>query len=198
MFRGWLPTIRSWAKCSTVENALPKPERSAFGQSAALWAGTAGLFLGWFVLDTLVVRAGPIRHSLKFYEMSALIADPPGVLFGIGAGHALHSISFGLLCAACLLGPLAARRLPARSARAVHALPLALMLVCAAVLYWRTAGDLLATPDRATPIASDLWRLANHVLNRGAAVASRSVSAGVGAWLALASSVWMGWNGWRA
>jgi hypothetical protein len=198
MFRQWLPTICSPAKCSTVENALPKPDSSAHGQPAALWAGTAGLFLGWFVLDTLVVRAGPVRHSLKFYEMSALIADPPGVLFGIGAGHTLHSAFFGLLCAACALGPWAARRLPSVLPQMAHALPLALMLVCAALLYWRTAGDLLVTPERAAPITSDLWRLANDVLNRGAAVAARSVSAGAGAWLALASAVSIGWNGRRA
>ena len=176
---------------------LPSPEDSVSLPGWPTWLALAGILVGWFLLDTLVVRIGPLSNSLKFYDMAAVIADPGRVLFGLDAGHRLKSLAFGAVCAALALAPLLAARLPTRLGAAAYASPLAAMLLCAAVLYQRTSGDLLTEPQQAAPLAHDFLRLANELLNRGAASMSRNVRIGAGAWVSFASSAWLAWQGWR-
>lgn len=182
-----------------MDNALTVPGQSVNRPGWADWLGLCGVFLGWFVLDLLVVRAGPLRSSLKFYELSAVIADPARVLFGVDVGHRAHSIVFSMLCLVVLSLPLLARRLrpalPRPVVRIAFAAPLALLLLVAAVLYWRTSGDVLTQPQDAAPVTQDLLRLANHLLNQGASAVSRTVAAGKGAWLSLASGLWLAARG---
>ncbi|MBS0612808.1 MAG: hypothetical protein JSS24_06530 [Proteobacteria bacterium] len=156
----------------------------------------AGIFLGWFVLDTLEIRIGPVRHPLKFYEMLAAIIDPPRVLLGLDSGHVFSSTAFGLVCAtlllACHVGSLPPRRLRPMLVCA----PLGLMLMIALLLYIRTPGDLFADPGRGTPVLSDLVRLANDVFSRGAAAITRA-SAGAGLWVSGAACALLAWKGNR-
>ena len=158
--------------------------------------GLAGIFLGWFVLDLVEIRMGPVRHTLKFFEMLAAIIDPTRVLMGLDSGHMLSSIVFGLVCAllllACHVGSLPPRRLRPMLVCA----PLALMLMTALLLYLRMPGDLFADPGRGAPILSDLVRLANDVFNRGAAAITRA-SAGPGLWVSGAGCALLAWNGCR-
>lgn len=179
-----------------MKYAMSNPESSGPRLNLPVLIALAGIFLGWFVLDTLVIRMGPVRHTLKFYEMLAAIIDPPRVLMGLDSGHAPSSILFGLVCGTVLLGCLA-RSLPPRHLRPMLvSVPLLLMLLCAVLLFVRTPGDVFADPGRATPILSDLVRLANDVFNRGAAAITRA-SAGAGLWVAAASCLLLACLGLR-
>jgi hypothetical protein len=156
----------------------------------------AGIFLGWFVLDTLVIRIGPVRHALKFYEMLAAVIDPSRVLMGLDSGHLITSTVFGLVCAALLLA-CHVRSLPPRRLRPILiCAPLLLMLLTAFVLFMRLPGDLFADPGRGAPILSDLVRLANDVFNRGAAAITRA-SAGDGLWISGTACVLLAWKGYQ-
>jgi len=156
----------------------------------------AGIFLGWFVLDTLVIRVGPMRHTIKFYEMLAAIIDPSRVLMGLDSGHLVSSTAFGLVCATLLLA-CHVRSLPPRRLRPILVCaPLSLMLLTAFVLFMRVPGDFFTDPGRSAPILSDLVRFANDVLNRGAAAITRA-STGNGLWLSGTSCVLLAWKGYR-
>ncbi len=156
----------------------------------------AGIFLGWFVLDTLVIRIGPVCHTLKFYEMLAAVIDPSRVLIGLDSGHLFSSTVFGLVCATLLLA-CHVRSLPPRRLRPMLVCaPLLLMLLTAFLLFMRLPGDLFAGPGRGAPILSDLARLANDVFNRGAAAITRA-SAGDGLWISGTACVLLAWKGYR-
>ena len=120
-----------------MKYAMSNPESSGPRLNLPVLIALAGIFLGWFVLDTLVIRMGPVRHTLKFYEMLAAIIDPPRVLMGLDSGHLPSSIIFGLVCGTVLLGCLA-RSLPPRHRRPMlESTPLLLMLLCALLLFVR-------------------------------------------------------------
>ena len=156
----------------------------------------AAIFLGWFVLDTLVIRIGPVRHTVKFYELLAVIIDPSRVLTGLDSGHLFSSTAFGLVCATLVLA-CHVRSLPPRRLRPMLVCaPLLLMLLTAFLLFVRLPGDLFADPGRGAPILSDLVRLANDVFNRGAAAITRA-STGAGLWISGTACVLLAWKGYR-
>ena len=62
------------------------------------------------------------------------------------------------------------------------------MLLCAVLLYARTPGDFFTAPQQSAAIVHGLARLANNLVNGGAAFVTR-VSAGAGLWLATAASL---------
>jgi len=156
----------------------------------------AGIFMGWFVLDTLVIQIGPVRHTLRFFEMLAAIIDPPRVLMGLDSGHMASSIVFGMVCATLLLACLIRALPPQRLRPLLMSAPLILMLLTAVLLFLRTPGDLFAVPGRSAPLVSDLVHLANDVFNRGAAAITHT-SAGAGLWLAASASLLLAWLGYR-
>jgi hypothetical protein len=41
------------------------------------------VFFGWFLVDTLVVTLGSLQHGARFFDMSAVIADPSRMFFGV-------------------------------------------------------------------------------------------------------------------
>jgi len=179
-----------------MKNTLSMPDSSGRRVNPLVLIALAGIFLGWFVLDTLVIRIGPMRHTLKFYEMFAAILDPPRVLMGLDSGHVFSSIAFGLVCATVLLA-CHVHSLPPRCLRPMLVCaPLLLMLLIALLLFMRLPGDLFTDPGRGAPIVSDLVRLANNVFNRGAAAITRA-NAGVGLWVSAAACVLLAWQGYR-
>src|ERR1700727_614365 len=62
------------------------------------------IFFAWFLLDTLVVTLGSLQHGVRFYDMSAVIADPSRMFFGLQGS--LHRTLFIPLCIVCILAPL--------------------------------------------------------------------------------------------
>lgn len=182
-----------------MENGTPNPDASGRPANLPVLVALAGIFMGWFVLDTLVIQMGPVRHTFRFFEMLAAIIDPAHVLMGLDSGHMASSIVFGLVCATLLMACLARSLPPRRPHPVLLAAPLMVMLLSGLLLYLRMPGEMFAEPESSTPIVSDLVRLANDVFNRGAAAITRA-GAGAGLWLAALSSVllaWLGFRGWR-
>jgi hypothetical protein len=152
------------------------------------------IFVGWFFVDTLVVTIGSLQHGVRFADISAVIADPTRLFFGIQGSS--HRIMFSLVCILCLLAPL----LPHLQRRRVNWLaylaPLALMVVCGALLYSRTSGELFAAPSAGTA-GSSLLRFANDLVRQGTGLVARHVAVGFGGYLALVASLVLALRGAR-
>jgi hypothetical protein len=147
----------------------------------------ACVFLGWFLLDTLVVTMGSLQHGVRFFDLTAVIADPSRMFFGL-QGH-LHRMFFIPLCCACLCAPLLPHLSRMRMLWLGYAAPLALMAVCGVLLFSRTSGEFIAAPSNAGRVAGNLIQFANDLVHRGGDLVARHVSIGSGGYLALAASM---------
>src|ERR1700754_545668 len=88
------------------------------------------IFASWFFLDTLVATLGSLQHGVRFFDMSAVIADPSRMFFGFSGWQ--HRAGFGLLCLACLAAPILPHLRSARALWLTYLAPLVLMGICAA------------------------------------------------------------------
>jgi hypothetical protein len=159
--------------------------------------------MGWFFMNTLVASLGSFQHGVRFFDMSAIIADPTRLFFGVNAPF--HRIFFGLICLASLVAPLAPHLkvaptalepipfepIPLEKGKSLwlcYAVPLVLMLVCGVLLYVRTSGDFFADPGDPNSMTGSLMHFANGLVRRGSDMVSRHISVGAGAYLALLGS----------
>lgn len=62
------------------------------------------VFFGWFLVDTLVVTLGSLQHDVRFFDLSAVIAEPSRMFFGLQGS--MHRMLFIPLCFVCILAPL--------------------------------------------------------------------------------------------
>ena len=155
----------------------------------------ACIFLCWFLLDTLVVTLGSLQHGVRFYDMSAVIADPSRMFFGFqGWGH---RTAFGLLCVFCLAAPVLPHFRQARPLWLMYLAPLALMGICGALLLWRTSGQFIAAPSDAGGIGGNLVQFANGLVHHGSTLVSRHISIGVGGYLAFVACLVLALRGIR-
>jgi hypothetical protein len=139
------------------------------------------LLFGWFFMNTFVVSLGSLQHGVRFFDLSAVIADPTRMFFdGDTPGH---RVGFGLVCVACLFAPLASHLVKGRHAWLGYVLPLALILVCGVLLYWRTSGELFTPPEDAKSWSGSLIHFANDLVHRGTDLVSRHVAIGAGSYL---------------
>jgi hypothetical protein len=155
----------------------------------------ACVFLGWFLLNTLVVTLGSLQHGLRFFDMSAVIADPARMIFGLQGS--LHRIFFIPLCVICLFAPLLPHFRRIRLLWLSYAAPLALMAACGVLLFSRTSGEFIAAPSNAGRVGGNLIQFANDLVHRGGDLVARHVSIGVGGYLALAASIVLALQGVR-
>jgi hypothetical protein len=182
-------------------SAQPHKGRSARIRSAAAELdGIAKLaivcvFVAWFFIDTLVVSVGSIKHGVRFFDASAVIADPTRMFFSIDTTFSV--LLFALLCCVCLIAPLAPHLWRNRLAWVGYLAPLALILVCGLLLYWKTSGEILATPSDAGGLSSSVMSWANKLLQRGSDLVSRHVAVGAGGYVALLGSLVLGLQGIR-
>jgi hypothetical protein len=156
------------------------------------------IFLGWFFIDTLAVTLGSLVHGVRFFDLPAVIADPTRMFFAIE--RTARTYLFGALCLFCLLLPFAVVLRRERWTWFTYCAPLALMLICGALLYARSSGEFLAVPADTASVSSNLIRFANGLVHRGSGVVARHVTVGVGGYLAFAGSVLlaaMGVRGYR-
>jgi hypothetical protein len=153
------------------------------------------ILLSWFFLDTLVVTLGSLQHGVRFFDMSAVIADPSRMFFGF-SGWA-HRAGFGLLCLACLGAPILPHLRPVRALWVGYLAPLVLMGICAALLLWRTSGQFVAAPIDTGQIAGNVAQFANDLVHHSSTLMMRHVSIGVGAYLGLAASLVLALRGAR-
>jgi len=156
------------------------------------------LLFGWFFTKTLVVSLGSIEHGVRFFDMSAVIADPMRLFFGIET--TLQRIAFGVICLLCVFAPLAPRLTKERSAWLWYAAPFVLILVCGVTLSWRTSGEFFTAPGDAGSLTGSLVHFANDLARRGGDVINRHLTIGGGAYLALIGSLvllFQGLSGYR-
>jgi hypothetical protein len=153
------------------------------------------IFFGWFLVDTFVVTLGSLQHGVRFFELSAVIADPSRLFLGIQGSF--HRILFGLVCILCLLAPLLPHLRRARANWLAYLAPLILMVLCGALLYSRTSGELIAASGDAGRAGGNWIRLANDLVRHGSGLVTRHISVAVGGYLALIASMVLALRGAR-
>jgi hypothetical protein len=153
------------------------------------------IFLSWFFLETLLVTLGSLQHGVRFIELSAVIADPSRIFFGFrGWGH---RVAFGIVCLACLAGPILPHIRRGRALWFTYIGPLALMGICAALLFWRTSGQFIAAPTDTGKLAGSVVQFANDLVHRGSVLMTRHVSIGIGGYLGFVASLVLALRGVR-
>ena len=170
---------------ATIGSALSKVE-------GGTWAAVSLTFTGWFLLDTLRVDWGPVRHRIPFYDVAAVIGSPVRLFTGLEGNHGLGTALFVLVCGATLLTPVTPYLLRHRFAWLAGMAPFMLMVTCALLLQVRTSGDVFAAHgDISDTIANDVRHLASHLIRNASASASRHVALASGGYLALLSSLYL-------
>jgi hypothetical protein len=153
------------------------------------------IFFGWFFADTLVVTLGSLQHGVRFFDMSAVIADPTRLFFGIQGPF--HRIMFGALCVLCLLAPLLPHLRAGRANWLAYLAPLILMVICGGLLYSKTSSEFIAAAGDTGSPGSHLIRFANDLVRHGSGLVARHISVGVGGYLALIASLVLALRGAR-
>jgi hypothetical protein len=153
------------------------------------------IFFGWFFADTLVVTLGSLQHGVRFFDMSAMIADPTRLFFGIQ--RPFHRIMFGVVCVLCLLAPLLPHLRGGGANWLAYLAPLILMVICGGLLYSRTSSEFIAAAGDAGSPGSHLIRFANDLARHGSGLVARHISVGVGGYLALIASLVLALRGAR-
>jgi hypothetical protein len=154
------------------------------------------VFFGWFLVDTLVVTLGSLQHGVRFFDMSAVIADPSRIFFGLHGS--VHRMFFIPLCVVCIFAPLLPHFRRMRVLRLCYVAPLALMVICGVLLFWRTSGEFIVAPSSAGRVGGNLIQLANDLVHHGGDLVARHVAIGVGGYLALAASLVLALQGVRS
>jgi len=169
--------------------------RAAWTLDASSKIAIASLIVGWFFMSTLTVSFGSLQHGVRFFDMSAVIADPTRLFFGIDS--LLQRVLFGLICIACLGGPLLPQIIQRRAAWLGYLAPLVLMVLCGAILFSKTSGEFFSTPSNAGSVTGSFIRFANDLVNRGGGLVAKHISVGAGGYLALIASVFLAVHGLR-
>jgi hypothetical protein len=145
------------------------------------------IFVGWFFLDTLVVSLGSLQHGVRFFDISAAIADPTRIFFGVDGSF--QRVFFSLVCIVCLSAPVLPHWRRQRLAWLAYLAPLTLMVLCGAFLYSKASGDFFPAPSDAGSLSTSVIRFANDLVNRGSGLVAKHISVGVGGYLAFAGSL---------
>jgi hypothetical protein len=162
---------------------------------AAAIVALVSIFFAWFLIDTLAVTLGSLRHGVRFFDFADVIADPSRMFFGRQA--TARTYLFGALCLACLLAPLTVYLRSARWLWFAHGAPLLLMLICALVLYARNSGELFVVRGEASGVSANLVRMANGLVHRGSGVVARHVAVSSGGYAAFLGCVVLALSGVR-
>jgi hypothetical protein len=191
---GCMDTPRS-LDVGPAQALIGKLSRAAAQIDAVSLSALFAILVGWFFSDSLTVTLGSLRHGVRFFDMSAAIADPTRIFFGVDGSF--QRLFFGLICCMCLLAPLLAHWRGVRWAWLAYTAPLALMVICGVLLYSKTAGEFFSAPADAGSLGGSAIRFANDLLHRGSGLVSKHVSVGVGGYLAFAGSLVLATQGLR-
>jgi hypothetical protein len=155
------------------------------------------IFIGWFVLVTLKTTVGSAGLEFHFYEVAAIIANPLRLLTGTGASAGFITIPFALLCLALILAPMVPAVGSSRFAPAIRLAPLALMLVCGAILFYQTQQDTFTAGQNTNEITTAVVNLTNALARHTGQLVARHISLGAGSWLAGAGALLFACTGMR-
>lgn len=150
-------------------------------------AAVAGVVVSWFWLSTFVTDLGRIQLRFHFYDLWTIIGNPALLLTGIGRGHTVATVLFGLLSLAVALAPLTALLRDTTATRLASMLPLLFMLVCGGWLYATVSPDYFAGADTET-IGGQLIDLANGLTAKLVGSIAGRVKIGLGAYAGLIAS----------
>ena len=162
------------------------------------WIALLCLVVGWFFLATVATTVGPVTQKYHFFDMLTVMLNPAWLLYGMGSSHPLEAVAFGLLDVVVLVLPIVPFVVKKRSAWLLSVAPLLLMLLCGVELYEKTAGPYFEATQRAGSFAQALVRFGNSVAEGAGNTVARHISIGLGAYLALASSLYLAVRGLRA
>src|SRR6185312_17167973 len=123
------------------------------------------------------------------YDMWTVLAHPSRLLTGVADGDRLRGVLFGAVCLAVLAGAVLPQASAGGRLRVPYLAPLILMLVCGALLYEKTSGELIAQTGPPDALGAHLIAFANTVAHRLSAAATRHISLGLGAYLAFGASI---------
>ena len=161
------------------------------------WIALLCLAVGWFFLATVVTTLGPVQQKYHFFDMLTVMLNPAWLLYGMGSSHPLESVAFGLLDLGVLVLPLVPYLVKKRSAWLLSVAPLLLMLLCGVELYQKTSGPYFEATQRAGSWTHALVHLGNSVAEGVGDTVARHISIGLGAYLALAASLFLAIKGMR-
>lgn len=158
----------------------------------------ACVLAGWFWMNICVTKAGRLELGFHFYDMWELISRPALLLTGLRDDHSAKQIVFGILCFAAALAPLSIYMNRSRLAWLASFAPLALMVLCAALLYYKTSPDYFAANPDAGDLGRDLIKFANQVAGKVVGGIAKHVSLGLGAYVSLLASIVLASRGWMS
>jgi hypothetical protein len=159
----------------------------------------ACVLAGWFWMNICVTKVGRLELGFHFYDMWELISRPALLLTGLRDDHSAKQILFGILCLAAALAPLSSIYMHgSRRAWLASFAPLALMVLCAAVLYYKTSPDYFAANPNAGDLGRDLIKLANQVAGKMVGGIAKHVSIGLGGYVSLLASIVIASRGWMS
>jgi hypothetical protein len=164
-------------------------DRSTGGTDVVALGAAACILIGWFAMSTLVTEVAGVELRFHFYNLWSVLENPSRLLTGLAGGDSLRGFVFGLLCLAVGLTVFVPYRLKPRGAWLIYLAPLALMLVCGALLYERTSSELFADSGRYGAIESQLVAFANKVADRMSESLAQHITLGFGAYLSFAASL---------
>ena len=114
-----------------------------------LLVAMGALCVGWFFLNTVVVQITPgMRIGLSFWKILGVLNSPAALLSSLGgSGGSSGGGIYALLCIVALAGPFAPFFWKDRRAHLGGLLPLAFMLVTAAMIYAGIQDGMAQTQD---------------------------------------------------
>ena len=153
------------------------------------------LLLGWFVMNTLVTDLGAVQQTFRFYNVWTMLRDPARLATGMTGGDRAVSLGFAVICLATATAILVPFRLRTPKSWLAYFAPLALMVVCAAVLWSESATNAFSDGGRYGSTGSHIIQFANSLVNRASASFAKRISLGFGAYLSFAASLFLAWRG---
>jgi hypothetical protein len=180
-----------------VQSARAKGGELAAGLTARFGAPTlaalAALLAGWFFLNTIAIQiSSDYGVGLSFWKLLAVLNSPAGLMNGLNGGAGNGGGIYSFLCIAALVAPLAPQFWNDKRAYLGGLLPLALMLLVAALVYSGVNDSLKQAQGMAGAFGgAQAAGMASAMLHE----AMRALSLGAGAYLSLAASLYLAVRG---
>lgn len=180
-----------------MQSAKAKGSELAAGLTARFGAPTlvalSALLTGWFFLNTIAIQlSSDYGVGLSFWKLLAVLNSPAGVMNGLNSSAGSGGGIYSFLCIAALVAPMAPRFWNDKRAHLGGLLPLALMLLVAAMIYSGVSDGLKQAQGIAGAFGGgQAASMANLMLRE----AMRAISLGAGAYLSLAASLYLAARG---
>jgi hypothetical protein len=159
----------------------------------------AVLLAGWFFLNTVAIQvSAEYGMGLSFWKILGVLNAPAGLMSGLGslgAGGGSSGI-YGFLCVVALVAPLAPQFWKDKRAHLGGLLPLAFMLLVAAMVYFGISDSMKQAQGMAGAFGgAQAARMADSMGSAMLREAMRAISIGAGGYLSLLASLYLAGRG---